>query len=402
MKRAVHITIAITMALATASSMVAQENSKDASGVVRVGMFWQSETHQTVPAGRTLHVHLDVGSVSVRGDSTNGKVNCTMRMRIGRTSQDAARKEFTKFNTSISNKGDNVVYTGYFPSDRSVTLIPELTISIPRETDLVYVETLGGTVMVNNITGKVELSTAGGGINVDDIGGSVKAHTLGGSIGVGKAGGNATLETAGGGITVGMLKGDLIAITEGGTTVDVTSAEGSVTIDATGGSIMVRKCKGALNATTQGGSIEIGDIGSTAILKTAGGNIRLNSALGRVQATTSQGNIKLSHLSQGANARTYAGGIEADFVASPQSFSSSTLQTDMGDIWVALPSDLKVTVKASVELANGHKIQSDFPNLHISKDNNAPTTIFADGSLNGGGGMLKVFTSGGNITFAKK
>ena len=402
MKRAVHITIATAMILASASSIAAQENAKDASGVTRAGMFWQSETHQSVPAAHALHVHLDVGSVQVRGDSTNGKVNCTMRLRIGRTTQEAARKEFAKFNTSISNKGDKIVYTGYFPSDRSVLLIPELIVSVPRDTDLVYVETLGGTVTVNNITGKVELSTAGGGISVDDIGGSVKAHTLGGSIGVGKAGGNATLETAGGGITVGYLKGDLIAITEGGTTVDVTSTDGSVTINATGGSIVVRKCKGALDASTLGGSIEIGDIGSTAILKTAGGNIKLNSAQGRVQATTNQGNIKLSRLSQGANARTFAGGIEADFVASPASFSSSTLQTDMGDIWVALPSDLKVTVKASVELANGHQIQSDFSTLRISKDNNAPATIYADGSLNGGGAMLKVFTSGGNITFAKK
>jgi len=401
MKRAVYITIATVMILATASSMSAQESPKE-PGVTRAGMFWQTETHQTAPAGHSLHVHMDVGSVSVRGDSTNGKVNCTMRLRIGRSGLETARKEFTKFNTSISNKGESVVYSGYFPNDRSVLLIPELIISVPRETELVYVETLGGTVTVNSITGKVELSTAGGGISVDDIGGSVKAHTLGGSIGVGKAGGNATLETAGGGITVGYLKGDLIAVTEGGTTVDVTSTDGSVTINATGGSIVVRKCKGALDASTAGGSIEIGDIGSTAILKTAGGNIKLNSAMGRVQATTNQGNIKLSRLSQGANARTYAGGIEADFVASPQSFSSSTLQTDMGDIWVALPSDLKVTVKASVELANGHQILSEFSNLHISKDSNAPATIFADGSLNGGGAMLKVFSSGGNITFAKK
>ncbi len=230
MKRAVYITIATAMALAAASSMAAQENSKDAGGVTRVGMFWQAETHQTISAGRALHVHLDVGSVSVRGDSTNGKVNCTMKLRIGRSGLDTARKEFAKFNTSISNKAETIVYSGYFPNDRSVMLIPELAISVPRETEFVYVETLGGTVTVNSITGKVELSTAGGGISVDDIGGSLKAHTLGGSIGVGKAGGNATLETAGGGITVGYLKGDLIAITEGGTTVDVTSTDGAVTI----------------------------------------------------------------------------------------------------------------------------------------------------------------------------
>jgi hypothetical protein len=120
-----------------------------------------------------------------------------------------------------------------------------------------------------------------------------------------------------------------------------------------------------------------------------------------VQATTNQGNIKLTNLSQGANARTLAGGIEADFVASPASFASSTLQTDMGDIWVALPSDLKVTVKAAVD-ANGHMIRTEFSTLRITKDGNAPPTIYADGSLNGGGALLKVVSTGGNITFSKK
>jgi hypothetical protein len=58
-----------------------------------------------------------------------------------------------------------------------------------------------------------------------------------------------------------------------------------------------------------------------------------------------------------------------------------------------------VTVRATVEMANGHKIISDFQELKITSDGGdyGPRTIYGNGPINGGGPLLKLSTSNGNI-----
>jgi len=393
----------MAMAQSIVSPASEQEGTKDQQGqrVVREGMFWVSENNLASPAGRAVHIHLDSGSVLVKGDSANGKINCAVKLRVVRAGEEQAKREIATYNTSVYHKGDTVYISGDFPSNPTSRLMAEFNISVPRDTDLVYVETRGGTVTAIGVNGRVDLSTAGGGVNADDIGGNIKVRTLGGSIGVGKAGGSVDLETTGW-ININNVKGNVRAVTHGGS-VDVTYAGGTVNVEAMGGSITIRQSKGQVFASTAGGNIEIGDISSTAELRTMGGSISLKSAQGKVLATTAAGCIRLSNLSQGAVARTASGTIEADFIASPQAFSDSRLETTMGDIWVALPSELKVSVRASVEMANGHKIQTDFPGIKVSREGEmVPITIYADGDLNGGGPTLKVVATGGNITFSKK
>ena len=48
--------------------------------------------------------------------------------------------------------------------------------------------------------------------------------------------------------------------------------------------------------------------------------------------------------------------------------TDSTLETSAGDITVYLASDLNVTVRAAIELANGHKIRSDFSDIQIHSE----------------------------------
>jgi len=56
-------------------------------------------------------------------------------------------------------------------------------------------------------------------------------------------------------------------------------------------------------------------------------------------------------------------------------------------------------VRASIELSNGHRIQSDFPELRVTTEGDWPGTgsATAEGSLNGGGPLLKVRTTTGDI-----
>jgi hypothetical protein len=61
-----------------------------------------------------------------------------------------------------------------------------------------------------------------------------------------------------------------------------------------------------------------------------------------------------------------------------------------------------LNVWASVDVANGHRITSEFPDIHISSTGEwGAKTYSAEGKLNGGGPMLKVHTSTGDICFKR-
>jgi hypothetical protein len=82
--------------------------------------------------------------------------------------------------------------------------------------------------------------------------------------------------------------------------------------------------------------------------------------------------------------------------------ANSVLETAVGDIVVYLPANFNVTVRAAIEAANGHKIYSDFSEIPVrTEDADWPQTITAEGNLNGGGPVLKVQTTSGNIWFRR-
>ena len=82
-----------------------------------------------------------------------------------------------------------------------------------------------------------------------------------------------------------------------------------------------------------------------------------------------------------------------------RSRSDSMIETGAGDITVYIASDVAVTVRASVDLGNGHRITSDFPDIHITSEGGpyGPKTLTADGKLNGGGPLVKIHTATGDI-----
>jgi DUF4097 and DUF4098 domain-containing protein YvlB len=129
----------------------------------------------------------------------------------------------------------------------------------------------------------------------------------------------------------------------------------------------------------------------------------LGWAKGIVRAQTGAGRIELNGVSS-ARAETGAGGILAKFVASSGERSDSVLETSAGDIVVYIAPDVAITVRASIDLANGHKISSDFSDIRVSSEGGewpGPKSFSAEGKLNGGGPTLKVRTTTGDIKFLR-
>jgi DUF4097 and DUF4098 domain-containing protein YvlB len=156
-----------------------------------------------------------------------------------------------------------------------------------------------------------------------------------------------------------------------------------MSLQTAGGWIQVSKCQGQVKAETGGGSIELRDILGEAQIESGGGGIKVGPIRGGVRAETGSGPI----------IATLAGG---------KNFTDSRLETTVGDITVYVPDGLGVTVRANVDAARGAGIRSDFP-LTISSSNSVgPREAFAEGSINGGGPVLHLHTSTGNIAIMRK
>ena len=108
-------------------------------------------------------------------------------------------------------------------------------------------------------------------------------------------------------------------------------------------------------------------------------------------------------LSRGVNASSGAGSITAEFVGKAGSMTESRIETSVGNIRVLIPSGLAMTVQALVDSGQERSIQTDFPELKIKSEGDfGPRETYANGAINGGGPVLKLNTSTGNIQIVKK
>jgi len=400
LKKALQVVgLATVLALLAPLSFV--QSQAQESKVSREGGSWAQETTGSLAAVKNLRVKVDMGSVVVRGGQQQG-INYVVHTRFGNSSEQEARHQFEQYKVTAYVKGDTAWIVGDWQGGRQPRhFFGEFSVMVPREMALVKLETEGGNIDASGVGGRVEASSGGGGIKFDDIGGGVNAETGGGSIDVGTVSGDLGLHTGGGGIVVRHANGKVIAETGGGS-VRIESGSQEASIETGGGSIEVRQCAGKVRVSTGGGSVDLSDVGGPADIETGGGTIRLTSAKGHVHAETGGGGIELYGVPS-ARAETGAGGITVKLVNTGGERHDSDLETAAGDITVYIASDVAINVRASVDMGNGHRITSDFSDIHVSSEGDqwGPKTLTAEGRLNGGGPLLKVHTSTGDICIKK-
>jgi hypothetical protein len=366
-----------------------------AQQVQKEGNNWISVASGTLSGARNLHIKVEIGAVKVQGGQVQG-INYVIRNKSYEPSEDRARRQFEEYKISTYTRGDTAWIVAEWENGSPHKFSSEVTVNVPRDIDSVKIETDGGEVVTTGISGRLEAETGGGPIHLDDIGGAISAETGGGTVNVGNVGGDLTVRTGGGVINIGSVKGKVSAETGGGNLV-LMSAEQEASLQTGGGSIRVNKCTGRVKAETGGGGIELGQIGGEATMSTGGGNLKLGSAGGPVNAETGGGSIELWGVPS-AHVETGTGAITAKFIASSQKVNSM-LETGVGDITIYLMPNVNMTVRASIEASNGHTITSDFPEIHVTSEGGQwePKLVSAEGSLNGGGSVLKVRTTMGNI-----
>ncbi|MFQ5824275.1 MAG: DUF4097 domain-containing protein [bacterium] len=299
----------------------------------------QVEKHFKVKKGGTLYLKSDRGSVDIRSHKSE-EVDVVVLLEADTRNKERAEDWFERFDLAFDQRGADVEILGRWENGWFHRR-NRLKVKFEIRVPKNYnldIDTAGGSIWVDDLIGDVKLNTSGGSINLGQIEGPVKAETSGGNISLERATGQAYLHTSGGSISVGEVDGELDAKTSGG----------SISVDGVNGDLRAR---------------------------TSGGGLLLQGINGNLEASTSGGSIRAEMLKQ----------IEA----------RAELRTSGGSIILTINPELQADLDAST---SGGRIVTDVP-LTI-KGTFKKTSI--RGKLNGGGELITLRTSGGNIEIRER
>lgn len=236
-----------------------------------------------------------------------------------------------------------------------------------------------------------KLETQGGHVQVGDVAGDLKAFTAGGHINTGYILGEANLESGGGHIRAAGIGGKAELATEGGN-ITVGKAGKFVNVKTGGGQIDFGEVRGSVHAQTGGGGIRVMYVSGPMDVESSGGSICLTRVSGAVKAATGSGTIT-AWINPERGPQDH--GEEQKWVSLP---GASQLTSGNGDIVVFLPRNLAANIEAVVENGGMHRIEAD-PALALqltpAAHNSGPVKAWT--SLNGGGAVLRLKTTGGKI-----
>ncbi len=315
-----------------------------------------------VNSGGNLTVVSEFGTIDVQtAEQDQVEIVVTKATRLKLLNQ-SAKEALADFEVAFASKDTGVHIEGAFKHGRERwrkelnRLEIHFQVTVPKNYN-VDLDTQGGSIKVNDLDGTVQAQTSGGSLRFGNITGPVRGRTSGGSIKLVSCGSPVDLKTSGGSIEVGDVGGDVRAQTSGG-------------------SLRFGKIQGSIWGKTSGGSIMAADCNGGADVQTSGGSIKLESVGGDVNAKTSGGTIRASVTTQLQNA--------------------CNLHTSGGGITVTLIPDIAIDVDAET---SGGSVSTDFVVTSVVQGKVPRNRL--KGSINGGGPLLKLHTSGGGIRLQK-
>ncbi|HUJ43313.1 MAG TPA: DUF4097 family beta strand repeat-containing protein [Opitutaceae bacterium] len=182
---------------------------------------------------------------------------------------------------------------------------------------------------------------------------------------------NTDLKTSGGNITVGDLTGEMLAKTSGG-------------------NVKLGNIDGTVDAGTSGGNVSLGSCTGDTKLRTSGGNVRAEKIVGRADLGTSGGDIRVQLVENTLSAHTSGGNVEAAIGGALK--GDCSLGTSGGEVRVTVDKAAAFQLDAAT---SGGSVRAD--GLTITLDGGGVGKSHLSGKVNGGGPVLKLRTSGGNI-----
>ena len=236
---------------------------------------------------KKVEVRTSGGSISVSGvNSSEARIEVYVQQnnyRVNSVTKDEIQKRLNEdYDMSIeitNNKLVAIAKEKHENWDWKKALNISFKIFVPGDvsTDL---HTSGGSISLIKLSGNQNFSTSGGSLHVEDVTGKIDGKTSGGSIHISKSKNDINLNTSGGSITA-------------------ENCNGKMKLHTSGGSLRLTDLKGDIDANTSGGSIEGHNIDGELVSHTSGGSIHLNNMSGSLEASTSGGHIDVAITSLG-------------------------------------------------------------------------------------------------------
>ena len=165
-------------------------------------------------------------------------------------------------------------------------------------------------------------------------------------------------------------------------------------LKTSGGGIKIAGLHGSVDANTMGGSLNFSDIDGRVNGQTMGGSVHASSCRDGLEVHTMGGSITIEDFSGShIRASTAGGSVSAGFAAAPT--ADCELRTSGGSIHARLPARAAVTLDAHTV---GGSVRTDLPVQ--TEDHERGSTL--RGTINGGGPLLKLETTGGSIDISKQ
>ena len=326
----------------------------------------------------TLRVIDEAGAVTIAGADVD-----TVQVNIVKTAYDStqarANEEVKGIKYAIEQTNNTITIRYEIPKSmnfsNNVNTV-DFMVTVPENTSVEVRANLGG-IVVSNIKGTVDLSSDFGKTTLENIAGAISVDSKSGSIRASQ------LESGDEDIVLATDFGEVTLENASGRNVNIDSQSGSLELSDV-------RLTGNLVASTDFGEITLDQVMADSYeIDSNSGSITLDGVRGLVKAYTDFGSINVS------NARavtldllTKSGGI--DFAGSLGDGPHS-LHSDFGAITLTLPADSAFNVNLST---NFGQISSDIP-VTVTGDIDEQHQV---GTINGGGGELKVETKSGSVT----
>jgi DUF4097 and DUF4098 domain-containing protein YvlB len=166
--------------------------------------------------------------------------------------------------------------------------------------------------------------------------------------------------------------------------------EGTVKAVMRGGSVQFHDVAGPVTARTDGGSISIRDVGGDVEATSNGGSVSVGRANGKVMARANGGSVAIDEATDAIDAKAAGGSVAAYISKQPR--SDSKLIAEAGNVELRLPESIAINVDAA---CSAGRLSSDF-SLNGHQDENR-----LKGTINGGGPLVMVRASAGNVYLRK-
>jgi DUF4097 and DUF4098 domain-containing protein YvlB len=321
------------------------------------------EKEYDIAMGQKLIVDLETGgSIYIKGWD---KEKVWIKARINGIDKDDYTFDIDASSSVIRIESD---YDSKWGNNKSSI---EVLIKVPNKFTL-DLETMGGSVEIENVEGDINGKTMGGGLDFKGLNGEIQFTTMGGGIDIENTKGYLAIETMGGSVSVIDSEVDGKVSTMGGS-IKLENVKGGLESKTMGGSVSysdVTVSSGndendVVQISTMGGSIDVDEAGAGADVETKGGSIEIGSANKFVKAMTYGGSIEIDAIDGWVNAKTMGGDIIVNMVGDPKSGRRDIELVSMaGDIDLTVPDgmsmDIDVEIAYTKKYRREYQIFSDF------------------------------------------